>query len=136
MTGLPATPSPFVTVTPVDEPVSVLPTTVLPLVLEIIPLTDVSRLPEAPFRMIEIEPRAPVSVRPTPVPPCKLREFGSVDSVLTVMNVCCCVGELAIAATVVWTVCPFWLIGTDSVPVSDWAAGSCEIVTCAIMVPC
>jgi hypothetical protein len=71
------------------------------------PLTDVSRLPEAPFRMMEIVPRAPVSVRPTPVPPCKLREFGSVASVLTVMNVCCWVGELAIAATVVWTVCPF-----------------------------
>jgi hypothetical protein len=45
-----------VTVTPVEEPVSVLPVTVLPLVLATIPLVEDSRLPEAAFRKIVIDP--------------------------------------------------------------------------------
>ena len=37
-----------------------------------------------------------------------------------------------ISPVVVWTVCPFWTICTDSVPVSGPAFGSCVIVTCAM----
>jgi hypothetical protein len=37
----------------------------------------------------------------------------------------------AIAAVVVLTVCPFWTIGTISLPVREPAAGKFVIVTCA-----
>jgi hypothetical protein len=52
-----------------------------------------------------------------------------VDPALNVFTV----GEpaTAIAAVVVLTVCPFWTIGTTSLPVREPAAGKFVIVTCA-----
>lgn len=47
-------------------------------------------------------------------------------------NVCCWFGDDDIAAVVVCTVCPFWTIGTDSVPVSGSAFGSLVMVMLAM----
>jgi hypothetical protein len=65
--GLPDTPSPFVTLKPKPEVESVLAATVVPLVLEIMPVEAVSRLPEAPFKFRRRYDCEPPSVMDKPV---------------------------------------------------------------------
>ena len=114
--------------TPIERAV-----TLLEPVLAINPLPAASSEPEAPFSVIWRVLWAPLSTSPTPVPPDKRRLFGSVGSWFSVINVCVCDGDAAIAPVVVWTVCPFWTIGTASVPVIAPACGSWVICTFAIM---
>ena len=115
--GLPDWPSPLVMAKPSPVTAILRLTMVEAPVLTIKPLEAVSRLPDAPLRVICRVDCAPPSTRPIPVPPDSLRLLGSVASWLSVRNVWVCEGDAAMAAVVVCTVWPFCTIGTDSVPV-------------------
>ena len=78
--GLPAIPSPLLTLKPLPLTAIERAVTAFEAVLAINPLPAASSEPEAPFSAIWRVDCAPPSTRPTPVPPDKARLFGSVGS--------------------------------------------------------
>jgi hypothetical protein len=80
-------------------------------------------------------PCAPVVVDVSPVPVLMRWLLGSVGSFTRVRNDWVCEGDAAMAPVVVWTVTPFWTIGTDSAPVIAPAVGREVMVTFAIIAP-
>lgn len=98
------------------------------------PVPDVTNDNGAPVVATLYAPDGPPSVIARPEPTVKYRLLARPACAPTVKNVCVKTGELAIAAVVVCTVTPFWTTGTNSVPVSVCAVGSCVIAILAIMV--
>ena len=85
--GLPATPLPLLIARPAPETSMDLEAIVLAPVFTTTPEPAVSRLPEAPLRVIWRFDCAPLSTKPTPTPPARARLLFSVGSWFSVRKV-------------------------------------------------
>jgi hypothetical protein len=122
--GLPDWPSPFDIAIPEPLTAMFLGVTVPKAVFTAKPLPAVFKEAAAPVMLIAKAACAPPSVIAKPVLTDNDRLLVRVGSWFTVINVCVCAGDAAIAPVVVFTVTPFCTTGTISVPVIAPAAGN------------